>query len=105
MTQSKRRYLVCEVVSSMTWSGITWSVGCATRTSAVSSFDRRVVRNLLNEGDVGAVVVFDRRFGTLVCWTDHIEDPRAFASWWLGSRKWWVPNDERRPAAPEGRDS
>ena len=77
-----RPFVVKEIITAMSWSGTVWAVSCATRESAIRAFERRVSRNFLENGEVGAVMVFDRRARRLIVWTSDINNPVAAAKYW-----------------------
>jgi len=70
--QGRRRFLVQEVTSWMGYSGSTWAVGCTTLERALQSFDGRVVRNSLEEGDAGGVHVYDRELRQVIAWSSDL---------------------------------
>lgn len=78
-----RRYVVKEVVSSMTWSGAIWAVGCSSRESAQRALNNRVVRNMVDRGEPGAVMAFDRELRCLISWSPVVTDPQAAVRWWF----------------------
>jgi hypothetical protein len=49
--------------------------------SAERAFNRRVVNNLLDEGEPGAVMAYDRAERKLFMWTAEVVDPKAAAKW------------------------
>ena len=72
-----RRYLVKEVVSSMSWTGTVWASACSTRDSALRSFDRRLVRNQHEGNEDALVVAFDREKKTVLAATWNISKPEV----------------------------
>ena len=81
-----RRYVVREVTYSFGFHGNLFAVGCTTQLRGVRAFERRVAKNLLESGDEGAVMLFDRVTQEVLAWTAHVVDPKAAGRYWFGAR-------------------
>jgi hypothetical protein len=70
----------------MMFHGNVFAVGCTTYERALSSFHKRVAKNLAENGEEGAVMLYDRQQRKVLAWTSEVVDPIAAGRYWFGAR-------------------
>lgn len=80
--KQQRPYVVAEFVLSFNYHGRAWTVGCNSEEAAKRAFDKRVAKNIAENGSAGVVIAYARNRRRPIAWTDAVEDPKAAIQFW-----------------------